>query len=779
MGINGLLPLLKSIQRPCNLKRFAGQTIGVDAYGWLHRGTVACAVDLALGRPTTKYVDFSLNRVRMLIHFGVTPYLVFDGDYLPSKAATEAGRAMRREESKRIGLEMYRLGKSSQAQKELQKAVDVTPEMAGQLIRELKKLGVQYVVAPYEADAQLAYLERNGIVQGILSEDSDLLVFGAKCLLTKLDQYGDCMEINRKDFTACRDITLTGWSDAEFRLMAILSGCDYLPSITNMGLMTAYRLVRKYNTIEKILRKLQLDGKYHVPKKYLEGFRQAELTFLYQRVFCPIANDLTTASDANLDVKLEHLGFIGLRIDRETAIGVARGNLHPMTKTVLKLSGPASSSPRTPLGYAATRSGINFSDVKANKSIESFFKPKRRPLAELDPNSFTPSTSQQRLQQGVSTTWMSSPAPRRPQLPVSSTSLPLSGQGSVVSSSISDAHQGSLSAPHCPVKRRRLCSDRLDEDDSPVSAASSKGARSPFFTSVEPIPEKGKFKKSRSGKSDIHIWSDDSIEDVMAELPEITDCTNSAHNPPELSVFEDTQQAVEDGTAPDALQNISPPSPDVRADEIAKNDDSQSSNSSKSTVSSGLSLATSTTSVVDSVNIASCELDRDAIRDLSTLSQKFGYHPQPERERRRRNPDDYKIKPGDYPKALQSSVETQSRRHGSLTPLQRIGATALGRSQSGSGSSSTLTKDNLDRSNDSTSENGFGVTPPAFPCELTSHDRSASLLVEVGPELLTRKGSEGLVIPDSDEEASDVESSPQTQAIKKVKLDLEGYAFSG
>lgn len=51
----GLLPLLKSVQRPCSLKKFEGQTIGVDAYGWLHRGTAACAIELAQGKPTTKY----------------------------------------------------------------------------------------------------------------------------------------------------------------------------------------------------------------------------------------------------------------------------------------------------------------------------------------------------------------------------------------------------------------------------------------------------------------------------------------------------------------------------------------------------------------------------------------------------------------------------------------------------------------------------------------------------------------------------------------------------
>ena len=57
----GLLPLLKSIHKPCNLKAFAGRTIGVDAYGWLHRGTVSCAIDLALDKPTTKFAHMTLR----------------------------------------------------------------------------------------------------------------------------------------------------------------------------------------------------------------------------------------------------------------------------------------------------------------------------------------------------------------------------------------------------------------------------------------------------------------------------------------------------------------------------------------------------------------------------------------------------------------------------------------------------------------------------------------------------------------------------------------------
>lgn len=44
----------------------------------------------------------------------------------------------------------------------------------------LKAEQVPYIVAPYEADAQLAYLEKEGIVDGIITEDSDLLVFGCR-----------------------------------------------------------------------------------------------------------------------------------------------------------------------------------------------------------------------------------------------------------------------------------------------------------------------------------------------------------------------------------------------------------------------------------------------------------------------------------------------------------------------------------------------------------------------------------------------------------------------
>lgn len=47
------------------------------------------------------------------------------------------------------------------------------------------------MIAPYEADSQIAKLYQLGEVDLVISEDSDFLVYGCKCLF-KLSQTGEC-----------------------------------------------------------------------------------------------------------------------------------------------------------------------------------------------------------------------------------------------------------------------------------------------------------------------------------------------------------------------------------------------------------------------------------------------------------------------------------------------------------------------------------------------------------------------------------------------------------
>lgn len=75
-----------------------------------------------------RYVQYAMSRVHMLRHFGVTPYLVFDGDFLPSKAGTEASRARSRDEHKKKGMEYIKAGKPSLAWQEFRNQLISRPK---------------------------------------------------------------------------------------------------------------------------------------------------------------------------------------------------------------------------------------------------------------------------------------------------------------------------------------------------------------------------------------------------------------------------------------------------------------------------------------------------------------------------------------------------------------------------------------------------------------------------------------------------------------------------
>merc|ERR1711985_199876 len=89
-------------------------------------------------------------------------------------------------------------GNASSAAEAFQRAVVIRPVHNKVLLEAVKAHGgVDFVVAPYEADAQLAFLALSGRVHAVISEDSDLLAYGCPRVLYKMGKDGFGEEICR------------------------------------------------------------------------------------------------------------------------------------------------------------------------------------------------------------------------------------------------------------------------------------------------------------------------------------------------------------------------------------------------------------------------------------------------------------------------------------------------------------------------------------------------------------------------------------------------------
>lgn len=118
--------------------------------------------------------------------------------------------------------------------------------------------------------------------------------------------------------------------------MAILSGCDYVDSISGLGLKMAYKLIKRYKSWVKAVQSVRLDGKLKVPATYERDFRRAEATFLHQMVYDPrsqTAVHFTPLPSRGLTADL--LEAVGGAIEAKVARGVARGELCPCSRKAM------------------------------------------------------------------------------------------------------------------------------------------------------------------------------------------------------------------------------------------------------------------------------------------------------------------------------------------------------------------------------------------------------------------------------------------------------------
>lgn len=135
---------------------------------------------------TTSHLMGMFYRTLRIVDSGIKPLYVFDGAPPKLKSGELAKRFARKSEASEQHEEAKETGTAEEVEKFSRRTVRVTREHNEECRRLLKLMGIPYIVAPTEAEAQCAVLARAGKVYAAASEDMDTLTFNSPILLRHL-----------------------------------------------------------------------------------------------------------------------------------------------------------------------------------------------------------------------------------------------------------------------------------------------------------------------------------------------------------------------------------------------------------------------------------------------------------------------------------------------------------------------------------------------------------------------------------------------------------------
>ena len=349
MGISNLLPILSPITNPRNIKHFRGCTVGVDSHVWLHRSIY---IDPESQTSGANHISYFTKRAQAFLELGVTPVFVFDGEDLPAKQFTNRDRMNGRSASLARAVSLKEYGDHLSARDHIVQATDVSEDIVGCLVRDLRAQGYDAVVAPYEADAQLSFMGKEGLVDFVIPEDSDLLVYGCPRVWYKFDTAtGYALEVKSP---VSRAPALAHLSEDAIILACILAGCDYRPRIPGIGLKRALDVVgasqmRFFSPdgVNSIVDNLMIRGVAVENKRQLiSSLTNSYLVFRHQTIFNPANSKLQPLNMLPTDFAItdENLDFIGRVYDPALAIENYHGKMSaPGIPEVMSISMQTSS----------------------------------------------------------------------------------------------------------------------------------------------------------------------------------------------------------------------------------------------------------------------------------------------------------------------------------------------------------------------------------------------------------------------------------------------------
>ena len=293
IGVNlrGLVP-----KTTVSLDDLRGKSIAIDAYNALYqflaiiRQPDGTPLKDRTGR-VTSHLSGLLYRTSQLVDRQIKVIYVFDG-IPPVLKEVEIKRRMKAKEEAFVKYEKaMQKGDLEEARIYAQATSKLKDYMADDSKKLLTLMGIPWVQAPSEGEAQAVYLTKKGDSNFCASQDYDTLLFGTPHLLRnvtitgrrKLPRKNVYIQVVPEVIELVRVLKELDITHEQLIDIGILLGTDFNPDgVKGVGPKTALKLIKKHGSLEKVVPQLK-EAEFPVhPQKIREIFLHPEITNNYK-----------------------------------------------------------------------------------------------------------------------------------------------------------------------------------------------------------------------------------------------------------------------------------------------------------------------------------------------------------------------------------------------------------------------------------------------------------------------------------------------------------------
>jgi flap endonuclease-1 len=268
-----------AIKHKAQLPDFAGKPIAIDAMNMLYQ--FLASIRQEDGTPlkdlegrVTGHLSGLFYRSAKLVSAGVKPVYVFDGKPPKFKEKEIEARQRVKQEAELKWKKALEEEKVEEAKKYAQGTSRLTREMVEESKELLSAMGIPWVQAPSEGEAEAAWMVKEGLCFASASQDYDSLLFGSPVLVRnisisgkrKVPRQNRYVNVEPERIELPEMLKSLGISREQLILVGMMVGTDFNEGIRGVGPKTGMKIVKEHDTLPKV--------KAHAKEKYDYSFEE-------------------------------------------------------------------------------------------------------------------------------------------------------------------------------------------------------------------------------------------------------------------------------------------------------------------------------------------------------------------------------------------------------------------------------------------------------------------------------------------------------------------------